>query len=123
MTIPWLTRLPTPEEVAEHAKAHPLKGALFTWGVWLQILPDELHSWPKLWHLRRHNGVVTDNKWGNVAFTRSDEGTRFLPCTAEGIPICFVENAPEEKTPRPAPVYLDDERWPKDPCGRMRGRR
>ena len=82
MTIPWLTRLPTPEEVAAHARVHPASpDSLF--GLWLQECPG--------WFPSLRLVMVGGN--GQVEGLRAACGARFLPCTAEGIPVCFLEGA------------------------------
>lgn len=94
MTIPWLTRLPTPEEVAEHAKAHPVDEQF---GLWLYRVDD--------WHAITVLLGVELGSVVNISFNAPDEdpGARWLPCTAEGIPVCL---APAEPA---APNCADDE--------------
>ena len=91
--IPWLTRPPTAEEVAAHAKAYPAprKHEFCEPGEWLVIT----EYGPAF--VRLH---VADDRWDSA-----DDGTRmgflriptdiirWLPCTAEGIPVCFVDGA------------------------------
>lgn len=92
MQIPWLNRPPTVDEVAAHAKAYPCQGFEFTWSCWLQLDPTvEPCSLPRLRFLRgTKNGTVTADKHGTPAIWKSDEKSRWLPCTAEGIPVCFA---------------------------------
>lgn len=85
MQIPWLTRPPTAEEVAAHAKAYPVFG---TRGLWLWA-PPQPYDFVMPASLRMLE--VIDGKW--IAGDREKDdraGARWLPCTAEGIPVCFL---------------------------------
>lgn len=79
MEIPWLTHPPTAEEVAAHAKAHPF----MTWhgacGLWLRFNehgPDIVRLW------------VGSPRCGDYAVV--SDRFRWLPCTAEGIPVYLL---------------------------------
>lgn len=90
MPIPWLTRPPTAEEVAAHAKAYPV---LECHGLWLYVPPRHAILGP-----RPARTVLLHTVSGAVL---SDTGyelvdARWLPCTAEGIPLCFRDLALSE---------------------------
>lgn len=97
MTIPWLHRPPTPEEVAAHAAAVPSHlnarraSKQVMYGLWLRSIPGLAASLEDL--------GTTNNKqrvYDSIGCPVSPEdagirGARFLPCTADGIPVCLLE--------------------------------
>ncbi len=86
--IPWLTRLPTPEEVAAHAKAHPVGPVDFQRGLWLRA-PEHAIGWARPADLRVLSVIAERHISGD--YRPGDTATaRWLPCTAEGIPVCLL---------------------------------
>lgn len=83
MQIPWLTRPPTAEEVAAHAKAYPIAGYDGT-GLWL----CNSVSGASLFLLCVECGVVYMADRSFPIGARG--GITWLPCTADGIPVCLL---------------------------------
>lgn len=103
--IPWLSRLPAPEEVRAHAADHPVPGpawppdfAATGWGYWLRDDGE-----PCLILLSANDRVwLTD---GDQLTEGRCPGAKWLACTAEGIPVCLLPAAPEGA---PAPTAQPD---------------
>lgn len=91
MQIPWLSRPPTAEEVAAHAKAYPLSPSRAPTGRWLFVRDDGVAYFVMLMVGLRPE-----------VLREYEQGARWLPCTAEGIPVCFVDRNkdPESKARR-----------------------
>lgn len=100
--IPWLTRLPTADEVRAHARSHRVNIDRRTewtpsdnpdgWGMWLANDGD-----PFLTLLL----ADVDSVWlpdGDMLTERRCPGAKWLPCTAEGIPVCLLPKKPEAST-------------------------
>lgn len=83
MQIPWLTRPPTAEEVAAHAKAYPVAAYEAT-GLWL----CQGASGARLFLLRvEFNAVYMADRPFPIG---TGGGNCWLPLTAEGIPLCLL---------------------------------
>ena len=94
--IPWLTKPPTFEQVKAHAAAHPARG--YDAGMWL-VVPVAGAAFPRIVAMtanRTPDRVEWLNTTGPVwvdlhnGLTRLD-GLRWLPCTADGVPVAMAE--------------------------------
>lgn len=83
MQIPWLTRPPTAEEVAAHAKAYPILG---NDGVWLYVPPRHAILGPRRPQLRLLHATA-GAVWTTGGSAEEEQDARWLPCAAEGIPV------------------------------------
>lgn len=90
--IPWLSRMPTAEEIAAHAAAHPVK----QWfsdvphAYWLRYPPPDSEArWgPYLTLLGAADGNVY---WqGDAVDYGGNFDSLFLPATAQGLPVDYV---------------------------------
>ena len=96
-SVPWLKRLPTVDEVAAHEKAHPAIGEL-EGAYWLEWI-DSPVAWvgspqPSLVRIMAKEGMCYGHdpemdEWYGIG--PENCGDRYLPCTAEGLPVCFME--------------------------------
>lgn len=83
MQIPWLTRPPTAEEVAAHARAYPR--ARRSCGTWIRRVGSDMPFFVVL----ASDGEVL--YWDGIKWDGTDsKDARWLPCTAEGIPVCLL---------------------------------
>jgi len=78
MEIPWLTRPPMAAEISAHAKEYPVSGS--SAGRWLFARDDGV-----VYFLTLSPGLRPE------VLREYHQGARWLPYTAEGVPICFLE--------------------------------
>lgn len=97
-TIPWFTEPPTFEQVKAHAAAHPCRD--YSAGLWL-IVPVVTGALPHVMAMtvdddrgrimclndRVHPRVWFDLHNGHAKL----DGLRWLPCTADGVPVAMAE--------------------------------
>ena len=94
--IPWLTEPPTFEQVKAHATAHPCRD--YSAGLWL-IVPVVTGALPHVMAMTVDDkrGCVmclNDRVWFDLHNGHSNlTGLRWLPCTADGVPVAMAEMA------------------------------